>query len=88
MRLSAVDVALGISPACRVSEGGHHKPPARSMGRCSRNARKPVAFRNNPVAPTVTKVTPLRLPLLALPLILLVPSKVLTIPNVVAAIDA
>ena len=43
-RVSAADVALGVSPARRVCGGGHHKPPARSMKRRGRNAREPVAF--------------------------------------------
>jgi hypothetical protein len=49
-------VALGVSPAPHICGGGHHDPAVRSMKRCGRDARERVAFRSDPVAPTVAVV--------------------------------
>ena len=91
-RVSAADasrtklMALGVFPARRVSGGGQHEPPVRSMKRRVRNARKPVAFRSYPVAPTVAEVALLRPALPSLPMIPSMRRKVLKIPDTAAAI--
>lgn len=63
-------------------------PPARSMKRRGRTARKWVAFRNDPVVPTVKEVTPSRPPLPTLLLIPLMPRKVLKILDAAAVVNA
>ena len=55
-RVSAADVALGVSPARRVCGGEHQEPPARCIKRRGRDTCERVELVNDPVAPAVVGV--------------------------------